>query len=195
VPNSEEARLKEVTIPLHKPNSREMLFFFSCGVIMSVPISLFIAQLVDPLLAGFDTTLVPLISTVLFVPFIEEFSKIFPLFYRHGETQRSIFNLALMVGLGFGLVEMLTYVFVVGVPWPFRLPGLLFHPASAAIASYGIATKRPVQFYGLAVGLHFLNNSLAATIPFSLSASIAVAGVAVFAAWTLHSKAKEEIIL
>jgi RsiW-degrading membrane proteinase PrsW (M82 family) len=185
---------KEILIQIHRPNRSEMVFFFLCGVIMSVPITLFINQLANSLIVGFAETSALLISTALFAPFIEEFSKVFPLFYRHGETQRSIFNLALMVGLGFGLVEMLTYAFALGVFLPFRLPGLLFHPASTAIASYGIATKRPLPFYALAVSLHSLNNFLAITNPFPVSASIAVVGITVFASWTLYNKTKEEII-
>ena len=44
------------------------------------------------LLVGFDDLTAAILSTAIFAPFIEEFSKIFPLYYRHGETQRSIFN-------------------------------------------------------------------------------------------------------
>src|SRR3990170_1906350 len=185
---------EEVVIPLHRPNTSEMLFFFSCGVIMSVPITLFIVQLINPLTTGLDEFTATLVSTAFFAPFIEEFSKVFPLFYRHGETQRSIFNLALMVGLGFGIVEMITYVVVLGVPWYFRLPGLLFHPASTSIAAYGIATKRPVQFYAIAVGLHFTNNFLAVVNPFPVSVSILVVGLTVLLAWKLFDRTREKII-
>src|SRR3989337_344111 len=186
---------KDVLIHIHRPNSSEMLFFFLCGVIMSVPITLFIAQLANPLLAGFDKTSATLISTALFAPFIEEFSKIFPLFYRHGETQRSIFNLALMVGLGFGIVEMITYVVVLGVPWYFRLPGLLFHPASTSVAATGIARNRPLPFFVLAVGLHFANNFLALTNPFPISASILIVGFTVLASWKFYARTQEKIIV
>src|SRR3990170_2281178 len=185
---------EEVVIPLHRPNTSEMLFFFSCGVIMSVPITLFIVQLINPLTTGLDQFTATLISTAFISPFVEEFSKVFPLFYRHGETQRSIFNLALMVGLGFGIVEMITYTVVLGVPWYFRLPGLLFHPASTSIAAYGIATKRPIPFYLLAVGLHFANNFLALTNPFPISASILIVGFTVLASWKFHARTQEKIV-
>jgi RsiW-degrading membrane proteinase PrsW (M82 family) len=171
-----------------------MLFFFGCGVIMSVPITLFIASLADPLLAGFNSFTATLLSTAVFSPFIEEFAKILPLYYRHGETQRSIFNLALMVGLGFGLVELLTYVTVLGVYLPVRLPGLLFHPASTAISAYGIATKRPLPFYGLAVALHFSNNFLAVVNPLPISASIFIVGITVLLAWKFYGRTKEKIV-
>lgn len=193
--SSQETTIREVAIPLHKPNAREMIFFFLCGVIMSVPITLFFSSLVDPLLGGLNQDAITLISVAVFPPLIEEFSKIFPLYYRHGETQRSISNLALMVGLGFGIVEFLLYVFLQGTFWPLRIPGLFFHPASASISAYGIATKRPIQFYALAVALHFTNNFLAVTDPFSpFSLSVFVVGVTVLISWTLHDKTKQKII-
>jgi len=122
-------------IPIHRPDAREMLFFYSCGIIISVSITLFIAQYANPLLVGFDTISATLVSTAVLAPLIEEFSKIFPLYYRHGETQRSILNLAIMVGLGFAIVELLEYVFLLGVPIIFRLSGLFFHSSSTAIAA------------------------------------------------------------
>ena len=162
---------------------------------MSVPITLFIAGLADSLLLGLDDLSAALISTAIFAPIIEEFSKIFPLYYRHGETQRSIMRLALAVGLGFGLVEMLTYVAVLGIGIPFRLPGLLFHPASTAIAAYGIATKKPLPYYALAVALHFTNNFLAIfnPVPF-ISVSVIMVAVTVWIAWSLYHKTKETFI-
>ena len=185
---------EECVIPIHKPKTTEMLFFFSCGIIMSVPISIFTASLADSLLVGLDAFLATLISTAVFTPFIEEFSKVFPLYFRHGETQRSILNLAIMVGLGFGIVELFTYVFLIGTPVVFRLPGLFFHPASTAIEAYGIATKRPLIFYALAVSLHFANNFLAIVNPFPFSASIFVLGLTVWLVWTFYRRTQEKVI-
>jgi len=185
----------EVVIQLHKPGAREMVFFFLCGVITSVPLTLFVAQYADVLLFGFDAFSATLVSTAVFAPFIEEFSKAFPLFYRHGETERSIVNLALCVGLGFGIVELLAYVFALGTPIVNRLPGLFFHPASASITAYGIATKRPLPFYLVAVALHFSNNFLALTNLFSVYGSIAVVAITVFASWQLHNRTKEKIVV
>ena len=184
---------KECVIPIHRPNNTELLFFFACGVIMSVPITLIFAALADPLLVGLEESVATIISVAIFPPFIEEFSKIFPLYYRHGETQRSIMQLALAVGLGFGFVEMITYgvIFGVGI-LSFRVLGLLFHPASTAIAAYGIATKRPLSYYALAVALHFLNNFLAITDPLPIiSLSILIVGVTVWIALSLYRKTKE----
>ena len=187
----------EVVIKLHKPDTSEILFFFLCGVIISIPLTLFIYQYTDSLLVDFNAFTIALVSRALFAPFIEEFAKAYPLFYRHGETQRSILNLAVLVGLGFGLVELLTYVSVLNVPIIYRLPGLFFHPASTAVTAYGIATKRPLPFYLIAVFLHFANNYLALALTdhsFQLLSSIFVVSVTVFAFWQLRNRTKEKIV-
>ena len=185
----------EVVIHLHKPDASEMLFFFGCGVTMSVPLTLFIYQYTDLWLISLDPFTVALVSRVFFAPLIEEFSKAYPLFYRHGETERSIFDLAVLVGLGFGIVELLTYVSVLGTPIIYRLPGLFFHPASTSIIAYGIATKRPLPFYLIAVFLHFSNNYFALTNPFPLLSSIFVVAIAVFTSWQLRTRTKEKIVI
>ena len=51
----------------------------------------------------------------MIAPFIEELAKVFPLFYRHGETERSIVMLGILIGLGFGITEFVLYVAVLGV--------------------------------------------------------------------------------
>jgi RsiW-degrading membrane proteinase PrsW (M82 family) len=185
----------QVAIQLHKPDASEMLFFFACGVIISVPLTLFIYQYSDSLLIGLDPFTVTLISSAFFAPFIEEFSKAYPLFYRHGETERSIFNLALLVGLGFGIVELLTYVSVLGAPVTSRLGGLFFHPASTSVTAYGIATKRPLPFYIAAVALHFSHNYLVLTSPSGFSSSIFVVAITVFISWQLRNRTKEKIVI
>ena len=185
----------KVTIHLHKPDASEMVFFFLCGVVISIPLTLFIYQYTDALLAGLTPSTIALISQVFFAPFIEEFSKAYPLFYRHGETQRSIFNLAILVGLGFGVVEILTYIFLLGTPLIYRLPGLFFHPASTSITAYGIAVKRPLPYYLIAVFFHFANNYFALSGPFPLLASFFVVSLTVVAALQLRYRTKEKIVI
>ena len=60
-------------------------------------------RIVNPLIIGLDAFPATLVSAAFLAPLIEEFSKTYPLFYRHGETQRSIVRLALMIGLRFGV--------------------------------------------------------------------------------------------
>jgi len=186
----------EVTIQLHKPSIRELLFFLLSGAVVSVPLTLFIEQnFANPLLIGFPTVDITLISVALFAPFVEEFAKVFPLFYRHGETQRSIFSLALFVGIGFGIVEFITYVASYGPQViPNRIPGLFFHPASTSITAYGIATKRPLPFYLAAVSLHFANNFFAVTAPPILPISVIVLAISIFGSWKLHNRTKNKFI-
>ena len=172
---------EEARIPIHRPGINELMFFLLCGAILSVPLTLFIEQyFANPLLVGLSPFTASLISVAVFAPFIEEFSKVFPLFYRHGETQRSIFNLALFVGLGFGIFEFATYVFALGVDPIARLPGL-------------IATKNTLPFYLLAVGLHFSNNIFVTLSPW-FPTSVLVVAATVFISWRLHDKTKEKFI-
>lgn len=184
-----------VIVQIHRPNTSELLFFLLSGAIVSIPLTLFIEQAANPFLVGFSAVDVTLLTIAIFAPFIEEFSKIFPLFYRHGETQRSIFNLALFVGLGFGIVEFFTYVLTIGPQIiPNRIPGLFFHPASTAISAYGIATKRPLRFYLVAVSLHFANNLLAVALPPGFPTSLIILTIALLASWRLHDKTTEKFI-
>jgi RsiW-degrading membrane proteinase PrsW (M82 family) len=182
------------SIPIHRPKNSELAFFFVCGLVMSIPLTIVTDSLANALVTGLNTTIASIISIAIFAPFIEEFSKVLPLYYRHGETQRSILNLAIMVGLAFGIVEFLEYVLLLGTPVVDRLPGLLFHPSSTTVAAYGIATKRPVPFYALAVTLHFSANFLAITSPFVFSPSIFIVGLAVWLAWTFYGRTKEQVI-
>jgi RsiW-degrading membrane proteinase PrsW (M82 family) len=183
----------QIAVSLHRPSISEKLFFFISGAIVSVPLTLFYQLLAAPLLTNLSALDIALVSAAVFAPFLEEFSKIFPLYYRHGETQRSIFNLALLVGLGFGIVEFLTYIFLAGVSPIDRLPGLLFHPASTSISAYGVATKKPVRFFLVAVMLHFLNNFFA-LFDSALPTTVVIVAITVFLSWKLYDRTKEKFI-
>jgi hypothetical protein len=102
-PPSEE-KPSYCVIPIHRPSLKEYVFFFSCGILVSIPFTLFFGQ-AYPL---FPTVIV----VVLLAPFIEELAKVFPLFYRHGETERTLVTLGILIGLGFGISEFVLYVFV-----------------------------------------------------------------------------------
>ncbi|MBU1941820.1 MAG: PrsW family intramembrane metalloprotease [Candidatus Thermoplasmatota archaeon] len=152
---------KSIQIPLHKPNTQELLFFFLSGIIISIPFTIFFSQLTDILCIQLPLLYASICSTAIFTPLIEEFAKIYPLLYRHGETQRSLFTIGLLVGLGFGISEFILYVFFLDAPFYIRIPGLFFHAASASIIAYGISIKKPIPYYFLAVSLHFANNFFA----------------------------------
>jgi RsiW-degrading membrane proteinase PrsW (M82 family) len=182
-------------IPLHKPSLNELLFFFISGIISSVPLTLFVNNFADYLLVALPQFYATVLSVAIFAPFIEEFAKAFPLFYRHGETERSIFTLGLLAGLGFGVFEFLTYVIALGVPIPFRLPGLFFHAASTSITAYGIANKRTMNFYLIAVALHFLNNFSALFGLFGLTGTVAIVAIACLISLYLYFKTSEKLVV
>lgn len=183
-------------ITLHKPGLREKLFYFISGMIISVPLTLYLSSFTDFLCAISPLSLfyASICTTAIFTPLIEEFAKAYPLFYRHGETERSIFTLGFLVGLGFGISEFFLYVLALGVPVHIRVPGLLFHAASTSITAYGIATKRPVRFYLTAVALHFSNNFSAFFGYFWLIGGVGAVVIAYILAWSLYRKTSERFV-
>jgi RsiW-degrading membrane proteinase PrsW (M82 family) len=177
-------------IPLHKPSTKELIFFLISGIVISFPFALFFEQL--------SSFVPPLISIVLLAPVIEELAKVFPLFYRHGETERSIVTIGILLGLGFGITELIEYVFLLGVPLVVRIPGIIFHASSAAIVGYGVAKKNPLPYYLLAMTLHIANNFLAefANVGFGLIANLIVLIVTYLLAWRFyHLASKEKIVV
>jgi len=120
--------------------------------------------------------------------------KAYPLFYRNGETERSIFTLGFLTGLGFGISEFFVYVFAQGVPIPIRLPGLIFHAASTSIVAYGIGTKQPIRFYLVAVVLHFVNNFTALFGALWLVGGLGAVLLAYLLAWYLYKRTSERFI-
>jgi RsiW-degrading membrane proteinase PrsW (M82 family) len=175
------------TIPIHYPTAREKIFFFFSGLLVSVPFATYLGQFYDflPLL----------VSSALIAPFIEELAKVFPLFYRHGETERSIVLLGILIGLGFGVTEYFLYTLLLGASPITRIPGVVFHASSAAVTAYGIAKKNPLPFYLIAVGLHILNNFVAIVYADSFLA-IAVQSVVLvlvyYLAWHFYHKASND---
>ncbi len=177
-------------ISLHKPSLKELIFFLISGIVISFPFALFFEQL---------SSFVPaIISLVVMAPLIEELAKVFPLFYRHGETERSIVNIGVLLGLGFGITELIEYVFLLDVPFVVRIPGVIFHASSAAIVAYGIAKKNPLPYYLLALALHFANNFLAefTIVGFGLLANLLVLIITYLLAWRFyHQSSKEKIVV
>lgn len=184
----------KIIVELHKPNLREKLFFFISGIIISVPLTLFIDSLAAPLGNVFPVFQAMLFSSAILAPLVEEFAKAYPLFYRHCETERSIFTLGFLVGLGFGISEFLLYVLYLGAPVPIRLPAIFFHAASTSITAYGIATKRPIRFYLIAVALHFSNNFSALFGEFWFIGGVAALVITYVLSWRLYRKTSEKMI-
>ena len=177
---------QQCIIPLHRPSWKELSFFFASGILVSIPFALFFSQLYPFVPAA--------VSIVIMAPFIEELAKVFPLFYRHGETERTYVMLGVLIGLGFGISEFVLYVVFLGVPVIDRIPGIVFHASSAGITGYGIAMKNPIPYYLIAVTLHLVNNLFAfeTGIPFGLFVELIVLIVAYYLAWSFYHKARKD---
>jgi RsiW-degrading membrane proteinase PrsW (M82 family) len=186
----------DMTVPIHRPKSREKLFFLLSGIIVSVPLSAFIYTFSDYVLPFLPAASAGLFSSVLLAPFVEEFSKAYPLFFRHGETERSIFTLGFLVGCGFGLAEFAEYVILFNAPILLRLPGILFHASSTSIVAFGISRKTVFPFYMVAVVLHMLNNVFAAPQlwPLYVFAGPLVIGLTYYLSWFYYGKTRERMI-
>ena len=189
---------EQATISVHKPDIKEKIFFLGSGLLMSVPFTLFFSELSNSLCVAMPLLFAQVCTLVIFAPFIEEVAKVFPLFYRHGETERSLLDLGILVGVGFGATEFALYVFTLGAPVLSRIPGVIFHASSAAITAYGIAKKKPVQFYLIAVALHLGNNILAlfsSEVPFMYIPAIIILVATYLLAWRLYRRTSETIVL
>jgi hypothetical protein len=186
----ENATSRQCVIPFHKPNRKELIFFFASGILVSIPFAAFFESFVP--VGGFSAALL----LVVFAPPIEELGKVFPLFYRHGETERSIVTLGLLTGLGFGTAEFFEYIFLAGAPVIGSIPHLIFHASSATITSYGIAKKNPIPYYILAVSLHMISNFFvfAPDLLATFGQLIVLIGVYLLA-WRFYNKSSKEKIV
>jgi RsiW-degrading membrane proteinase PrsW (M82 family) len=183
-----------ITVSVHKPDLTEKLFFLLSGIITSVPLTLFVGSFTDSLCITLPMFYAQICSTVIFTPFIEEFAKAFPLFYRHCETTRSLFLLGFIVGIGFGFTEFFLYVFVLNQPILVRLPGIFFHAASTSITAYGIGKHRTWLFYLIAVTLHFIINFAATFSSLWLMIGPAVLALTYYLSWYLYRRTSEKFI-
>ncbi len=100
-------------------------------------------------------------------------------------------TLGFLAGLGFGITEFFLYGVGEGAPIFVRLPGVFFHASSAAIIAYGIATKRPLRFYLIAVFLHLANNLLTFSGAFWFIGGTADLLITYYLAWHLYTKTSE----
>lgn len=187
---------QKATIALHKPDIKEKIFFFLSGLLVSVPFTLFFSEFSNSLCVAMPLIFAQVCSSVIFAPFIEEVAKVFPLFYRHGETEKSLLNLGILVGLGFGVTEFSLYVFALGAPLIARVPGVIFHASSAGITAYGIAKKKPMPFYLIAVAFHLANNLFALfSNSFLFIPGLIVLIAAYLLAWHLYRRTSETIVV
>lgn len=187
-------REDEIIITIHKPDLKEKFFFFISGMVVSIPFTLYTGKLCKQLCFVMPILYARLCSTALVTPFIEELAKAYPLFYRHGETERSIFTLGLLGGMGFGIAEFLIYVLQLGEPIYARLPLIFFHAASTSITAYGIAKKRPFWLYLISVVLHSTNNIAAIFGLLFLISGYPILIVTFLIGWYLYRKTSDSFV-
>ena len=186
---------QSTSIPLHRPGRLEMASYFIQGLIVSVAISVTL----ETVARNYIATVIPgdigyVLLVSVFAPLIEEFTKVFPLLFRHTETEKSIVRLGLLAGLGFGLAEFAVYVFALGAPVAIRFPEMLFHASNAAIVAYGIAKHRFTDFYLLAVGMHFVNNFSAFFGDIWVFIGTATFALSYYLAWTYYRKSSDSFL-
>ncbi len=189
---------EQVAIAVHKPAIKEKVFFFLSGLLVSVPFTVFFSEFSDSLCVVMPLVFAQVCSSVIFAPFIEEVAKVFPLFYRHGETERSLLDLGILVGLGFGVTEFALYVFALGASFLSRVAGVIFHASSTCITAYGIAKKKPITFYLIAVAFHLVNNLFALfsnSFSFLYVPGLIVLVAAYLLAWRLYRRTSEIIVV
>jgi hypothetical protein len=105
-------------------------------------------------------------------------------------------DLGILVGLGFGVTEFLLYVFVLNAPFLSRVVGVIFHGSSAGIVAYGIAKKKFIMFYLIAVSFHLANNLFALfTSSFVYIPVLFVLIATYLLAWYLYRRTSETIVL
>ena len=180
---------RQCVIPIHSPSKKELAFFFASGILVSIPFATFFESLYP---TQFSTALL----IVVLATFIEELANVFPLFYRHGETERSLVTIGLLIGIGFGIAEFVEYVVFGSVPFIARIPGVIFHASTATLTAYGIAKKNPLPYYIIAVSLHIINNFFAFTANiFSVFAQLLALIAIYLLAWRYYHRASKERIV
>ena len=189
---------EKVVLSVHKPDLKEKIFFLLAGLLVSVPFTIFFSDFSNSLCDFMPILFAQLCSVVLLAPFIEEFAKVFPLLYRHGENERSLMTLGVLTGLGFGITEFILYTFVLGAPLFSRLPGLIFHSASAGITTYGIIKNQPFRFYIFSVTLHSINNVVSifsTSLPILIPIAIINLVLSYYSFWHFYNKTSEKMIV
>jgi len=179
----------------HRPGIKEKLFFLFSGIVVSAPFPFLVTSLVSYALLRDLPQFWALFLAVAFIgPLVEEFAKAYPLFFRHGETEKSLMTLGFLTGLGFGITEFFFYVLMLHAPIPLRLPGVLFHATNTTIIAYGIAKNKSFPFYLLTVALHFSYNFFVLLGQFwVMGAFIALLG-SYFLAWFFSVQAREKTV-
>ncbi|HUS77168.1 MAG TPA: hypothetical protein VM050_00685 [Patescibacteria group bacterium] len=175
-------------VGVHVPSKTEMAFFFVSGMIVSVPMTLFSGPFTNGLCFVLPLFYAQVCSTGLVTPLVEEFAKAYPLFYRHGESGRSLYTMGFLTGLSFGVVEFIIYVLQFRAAIPFRVVAVVFHASTASLTAYGIWREQPFRYYILAVARHTANNFSSFFGNWWYVGGLGGFAVAAFLSWTRYQE-------
>lgn len=175
----------------HRPKWTEKLFFFLAGIIVSAPFPFLVNSTSAFYLSQYLPNSFFFLSAVIIGPVLEEFTKAYPLYFRHGETQKSLMTLGFFTGLGFGVTEFFFYTMLYHAPVSMRLLPIFFHAASAMIIAYGIGHGKSLRFYLAAVILHFIVNYSAFSADLGLYSYFLAIFLAIILAVSLYQKSSE----
>ncbi len=184
---------QKIVVHVHRPDWKEKLFFFASGLLVGVPFTVVFSQIIDVVYLAVPALVAQLGSVGITTPFIEEFAKVFPLFYRHGENERSIMTLGLLAGLGFGLTAFAIDVATLGFTYVSLLPWIFFDAASAGITAFGIAKNKILPFFLLAVALHAANSFaffIGDAVFYALG--LVLVGMTIFLSWYFYQRTSED---
>ncbi len=184
---------QKIVVHVHRPDWKEKLFFFASGLLVGVPFTVVFSQIIDVVYLAVPALVAQLGSVGITTPFIEEFAKVFPLFYRHGENERSIMTLGLLAGLGFGLTAFAIDVATLGLTYVSLLPWIFFDAASAGITAFGIAKNKILPFFLLAVALHAANSFaffIGDAVFYALG--LVLVGMTIFLSWYFYQRTSED---
>jgi hypothetical protein len=187
---------QKIVVRVHRPDLKEKLFFFASGLLVAVPFTVVFSQIIDVIYLAVPALVAQLGAVGITTPFIEEFAKVFPLFYRHGENEKSIMTLGILAGLGFGVTAFVIQVATFGAAYATLLPWVFFNAASAGVTAFGIAKNRIVPFFLLAVALHAAN-SFAFFIGdvFFYAVGLIMVGITILLAWEFYRRTSEAQIV
>jgi RsiW-degrading membrane proteinase PrsW (M82 family) len=167
-------------------SAAEKLFFFLSGIVVGAPVA-FLFEMTSHL--WFTTFGV----VTIVAPFVEEFAKANPLFFRYERPAKSLLLFGFLAGLGFGLAESIVYV-LSGVPFIARLPAIGFHAAGTTIVAYGVFKRATLKYYFVSVGLHFLNNLFASLGLLWFVGGLGATLASYYLAWKYYQKASRHQI-
>lgn len=96
--------------------------------------------------------------------------------------------------MGFGVAEFFEYIFLANVPVVAAIPHIIFHGSSATMTAYGIAKKKSLPYFLIAVSLHIVNNFFALTndLFLGLLAELLVLIAVYLLAWRYYHRASAE---